>query len=133
MCAFLYYCFPERVAFIPKPFNSLKSNIMQQIKVPFGFKSFMIGNIVVYTGKIRIKTSADYLHLKLQNHTDHLMIYDCKNQCATLTFSTTSRVLNQQLIDAINNVLREMMHARIDAKYSRRTIEAIDYTDYLPY
>jgi hypothetical protein len=40
-------------------------------------------------------------------------------------------LLNNQLIDAINELLRQMMHARIDAKYSRRT--AYEPTDYLPY
>jgi hypothetical protein len=40
-------------------------------------------------------------------------------------------LLNNQLIDAINEILRQMMHARIDAKYSRRM--AYEPTDYLPY
>jgi hypothetical protein len=106
---------------------------MQKIQIAYGFKTISIGRLTIYTGKIRIKTSAQFLEHKLQNYLEHLSIYDCRNNCATISFEITSAILNNQLIDAINSILREMMHERIDAKYSRRTIEAIDYTDFLPY
>lgn len=108
---------------------------MQKIKIDYGFKTISIGSIAIYTGKIRIKASSDYLWHKLQNHCLHLHIYDCRNNCSTISFETTKFELNQQLIDAINSVLAEIMHARIDAKYSRPIpiIEKIEYVDDLPY
>lgn len=111
---------------------------MQQIIKPaYGFSSIKIGSVTVFTGKIRVKASASFLWNKLQNHTQHLMIYDCKNNCSTISFETVSAVLNTQLIDAINQVLREIMHSRIDAKYAPRVtkieINSFEYIDDLPY
>lgn len=110
---------------------------MQQIIKPaYGFSSIKIGSVTVFTGKIRVKASASFLWNKLQNHTQHLMIYDCKNNCSTISFETVSAVLNTQLIDAINQVLREIMHSRIDAKYAPRVtkieVSDFEYLD-LPY
>lgn len=111
---------------------------MQQIKTDFGFKTMRIGSITIHTGKIRIKTSADFLQHKLQNHLEHLVITErfCEKKFkhySTITFETTSTILNQQLIDAINQMLCQMMHARIDAKYSRRMVQEFEPTDYVPY
>jgi imidazoleglycerol phosphate dehydratase HisB len=109
---------------------------MQHIKTDFGFKTISIGSITIYTGKIRIKTPIGFLQHKLQNHLEHITITErlCTKHYryySTITFETTSALLNNQLIDAINELLRQMMHARIDAKYSRRT--AYEPNDYLPY
>ena len=110
---------------------------MQQIRTDFGFKTIRIGSITIHTGKIRIKTSAGFLQHKLQNHLEHLVINErfCTKTCkhySTITFETTSAILNQQLIDAINSMLCEMMHRRIDAKYAKRfELERIE--DYLPF
>ena len=111
---------------------------MQQIKTDFGFKTIAIGSITIYTGKIRIKTSADFLQHKLQNHLEHLVITErfcSKNfkHYSTITFETTSKILNQQLIDAINSILCEMMHARIDAKYSPKRFQILEPIDNLPF
>lgn len=110
---------------------------MQQIKTDFGFKTMRIGSITIYTGKIRIKSSVDFLQHKLQNHLEHLVITErfCEKKFkyySTITFETTSTILNQQLIDAINSILCEMMHARIDAKYSRKMAQYYEPID-LPY
>lgn len=112
---------------------------MQQIIKPaYGFNSINIGSLTIYTGKIRIKASASFLFNKLQNHCQHLRIYDCKNNCATISFETVSIILNNQLIDAINSTIAEIMHSRIDAKYAPRVSNKIEVSDYeyfidLPY
>lgn len=111
---------------------------MQQIKTDFGFKTIAIGSITIHTGKIRIKTPIGFLQHKLQNYLEHITITErlCPKHYkyySTITFETTSKILNQQLIDAINSILCEMMHARIDAKYSRRMVQEFEPTDYLPY
>ena len=117
-------------ASILKPSDSLKLQIMQTIKTPFGYSSFSIGNIVIYTGKIRVKTNKEFLINRLHHFAEHLTIIERTkfgqvgrmhsslgfNYC-TITFTTTSSVLNQQLINAISNVLAEIMHDRINLKY----------------
>ena len=111
---------------------------MQQIKTDFGFKTMRIGSITIHTGKIRIKTPIGFLQHKLQNYLEHITITErlCPKHYkhySTITFETTSTILNQQLIDAINQMLCQMMHARIDAKYSRRMVQEFEPTDYVPY
>lgn len=106
---------------------------MQQIKLPYGYKSFSIGTIAVFTGKIRIKHNPAYISNKLQNFAEHLLIsYSAKTNCSTITFSTTNFIRNQQLIAAINAMLAEIMHKRIDCKYSP-TFNREFVEDYLPF
>lgn len=96
---------------------------MQQFKVPYGFKQFNFSNVVVFTGKIRIKSNREYLVHKLQNWTEHLSFNESlskKNWFTTYTtieFSVTNNILNRQLINAIRSVMREIAHTRIDQKY----------------
>ena len=108
---------------------------MQTIKLPFGFKSFSIGTIIIYTGKIRIKSNCSHLMIALQNYSEHLLFTETsKNftRYTTITFSTTSVILNQQLISAINSILADIMHKRIDRKYHQLVaLESIE--DYLPF
>lgn len=115
--------------------TALKPHIMQTIKLPFGFKSFSIGNIIVYTGKIRIKSNCSDLMIALQNYSEHLQFTETSrnfNRYTTITFSTTSVILNQQLIGAINSRLAIIMHKRIDRKYHQLiALESIE--DYLPF
>ena len=106
---------------------------MQQIKLPYGYKSFSIGTIAVYTGKIRVKHNPAYINNQLQNFAEDLLIsYSVKTNCSTITFSTTNFIRNQQLIAAINAMLAKIMHNRIDYKYSA-TFNTEFVADYLPF
>lgn len=102
---------------------------MQMIKLPFGFKSFQIGNIVIFTGKIRIKSRKEDLMLKLQNYSEHLSFNESISKkngftCyTTITFSVTDYALNKRLISAIRNVMCEIAHKRIDAKYADHSLK----------
>lgn len=101
---------------------------MQMIKMPFGFKSFQIGSIIIFTGKIRIKARKEDLMLKLQNYSEHLSFMESRSKdwCTcytTITFSTTDYSLSRRLIGAIRNVMCEIAHKRIDAKYADHSLK----------
>lgn len=110
---------------------------MLKIKIPFGFKMIQIENhLVIYTGKIRIKAEPDALRLALQNYVEHLTFVQSRGSgtCTTITFCTTNVILKNQLMDAINQTLASIMHARIDRKYNRyATFDAENIEDYLPF
>jgi len=94
---------------------------MLKIKIPFGFKMISIDDrLIIYTGKIRIKAEPDFLMNALQNYQEHLTFVQSKGwgTCTTITFCTTNIVLKNQLMDAINQTLAQIMHARIDRKYN---------------
>jgi hypothetical protein len=94
---------------------------MLKIKIPFGFKMIQFDNLLtIYTGKIRIKASNDYLRLMLFDHLQHLTFTEGKNYCTTISFCTTDYKLNLTLIDAINDTLATIMHDRINIKYRKR-------------
>ena len=95
---------------------------MQQFKVPYGFKQFNFSNVVVFTGKIRIKSNKALLINRLQNWTEHLSFSESTGKNGfttyiTIEFSVTNNILNRQLINAIRSVMREIAHTRIDQKY----------------
>jgi len=108
---------------------------MLKIKIPFGYKMIQLDNLLtIYTGKIRIKADITDLNIALQNYQEHLSFTPGKNNCTTITFCTTSILLKNQLMTAINNTLADIMHKRIDQKYRNATVfnpEMID--DYLPF
>lgn len=109
---------------------------MQQFKVPYGFKQFNFSNVVVFTGKIRIKSNKEYLIHRLQNWTEHLTFTESYKNWSTYTtieFSVTNFTLNRQLINAIRSVMKELSHYRIDQKYGDcvQVIENIE--DLLPF
>ena len=105
---------------------------MQTIKTPFGYSSFRIGNIVIYTGKIRIRTNKEFLINRLHHFAEHLTIIERTkygkigkmhsslgfNYC-TISFTTTDAMINEELFKAISAVLAEIMHDRINFKYKQ--------------
>lgn len=95
---------------------------MLKIKIPFGFKMIQLDNLLtIYTGKIRIKAEPDHLKSMLLNYQDHLTFVQSRGwgTCTTITFCTTNFILRTELINAINDALRTIMHNRIDMKYNR--------------
>jgi hypothetical protein len=96
---------------------------MQMIKTNFGFKTISIGNITIYTGKIRIQVKSSNLASKLQNYAEHLTFRESVNTSSyktytTITFETTSLTLNKDLMRAIMLVMKDIAQARLDIKYS---------------
>lgn len=109
---------------------------MLKIKIPFGFKTIQLDNFMtIYTGKIRIKADANDLINALQNHLEHLTFTEGRNNCTTITFCTTSILLKNQLMNAINQLLAQIMHARIDRKYNcnATVFNPENIEDYLPF
>lgn len=106
---------------------------MLKIKIPFGFKMIQLDNLLtIYTGKIRIKADITDLNLALQNYQEHLTFTQGRNNCTTITFCTTNFILKNQLMDAINSTLADIMHARIDRKYHKAAFLDLE-KDYLPF
>jgi hypothetical protein len=108
---------------------------MLKIKIPFGFKTIQFDNLLtIYTGKIRIKANGNDLLNALQNYAEHLTFTEGRNNCTTITFCTTNYILRNQLMNAINNMLADIMHARIDQKYRGHQIfNPENIEDYLPF
>ncbi len=95
---------------------------MLNIKMPFGYNSFCFDHsFEIHTGKIRIKAHIDFIANKL-THCPSLRysISGNNNQYTIISFATTCFQTKEHLIEEINSVLCEIMHARIDAKYAKR-------------
>lgn len=103
-------------------------------KIPFGYSTLNVGNhLTLFTGKIRVKTSADDLR-SLFGHCAEVRIETGTNNCSIITFVTTSATVNDRIIRDISSMLCDLMHKRIDAKYNRfNEPVVIGYIDELPY
>lgn len=105
-------------------------------KIPFGYSSVNISNhLTVFTGKIRVKTSAEELRKSL-SHCSEVRIENGSNNCSIITFATTNALANDRIIKDINSILCDLMHKRIDAKYNRSSGPVVVgkiWIDDLPY
>lgn len=98
----------------------------KNIRTEFGFKTVSVGNINVYTGKIRIKGSEVFLRSNLWNYMQHLRFSETFKKNAfytTISFETTNAKLNGELMRAIMELMRSIAHERIDSKYNMYTPE----------
>jgi hypothetical protein len=107
---------------------------MQTIKIPFGYESFNIGSHSIHTLKIRVKSSCVNLHTRFPMDIASLISFteSDNNRCVlytTMQLVTTDYVEFTKVRNAINKVLAEIMHERIDAKYGIRNLEK-KYIDY---
>jgi hypothetical protein len=102
-----------------------------KLQVPYGYNTFIIDNLLcVYTAKIRVKlavkdTISEPLRAVLQKFT----ITKGKNDCTIISYAVTSSIENAQNIEMINAVLCEVMHKRINAKYSPKVKQYSDYNE----
>lgn len=114
---------------------------MQTIKIPYGYKSFGIGNISIHTLKIRVKSSCVNLHTRFPMDIASLISFTESDRnrytlYTTMQLVTTDYVEYTKVRNAINAVLAEIMHERIDAKYAPKVrepqepIEVFDWDDY---
>jgi len=98
---------------------------MQTIKIPFGYQSFNIGNISIHTLKIRVKSSCNDLHTRFPMDIAPLLSFT-ESDNNRYTLYTTMQLVTTDYVEftkvryAINKVLAEIMHERIDAKYGLR-------------
>ena len=87
-----------------------------KLQVSYGYNTVVIDNLLcVYTGKIRVK---------LANEEDINEWYGLgfniirgKNGCIIVSYAVTSSIEHHNNITTINNLLCDIMHKRIDAKY----------------
>ncbi len=115
--------------------NNLKYlHIMQTtIKIPFGYNTFSIGSHSIHTLKIRVKSSCNDLHTRFPMDIASMISFtETDKNCTlftTMQFITSDYVEHISIRNAINKVLAEIMHERIDAKYGIRnhTKKYIDY------
>lgn len=107
-----------------------------KVKIPYGFSSFQIGTIDVFTGKIRIKCQREVLESKLQHCNGHLQFSEVwKNfkYYTTIHFQTSYPSVNQDLIREIRGVMCELAHQRIDEKYGVMNNAITTEIEDLPY
>ena len=93
---------------------------MSNITQPYGYKVFSIGNITVYSAKIRVKadyTDFDFMFVSMANN-HPVIISNHKNNCVAISWATTDYIVHNMYRELLNNKLASIMHARIDAKYS---------------
>jgi hypothetical protein len=93
---------------------------MSNITQPYGYKVFSIGNITVYSAKIRVKadyTDFDFMFVSMANN-HPVIISNHKNNCVAISWATTDYIVHKMYRELLNNKLASIMHARIDAKYS---------------
>lgn len=107
---------------------------MLHIKMPFGYNSICLDRtFVLYTGKIRVKSSIEDCK-KAIGHQPQLFFRESTKGCTIISFTTTCAETNDFLIQEINTMLANIMHARIDAKYAPKvwepTIATFNWEDF---
>lgn len=107
---------------------------MLHIKMPFGYNSICLDRtFVLHTGKIRIKADHSFIATTLMHCTQlQYKVTGNNSEYTTVSFATACSQTNDHLIAEINAMLAKIMHARIDAKYAKKTwepemVEAFDW------
>jgi hypothetical protein len=96
---------------------------MLHIKMPFGYSSVSLDRkFAIFTGKIRVKESLLNV-TKVLSHHPQLTFIEGKNGCTIISYATMCLQTNDFLIQEINTMLANIMHARIDAKYAPKVWE----------
>jgi hypothetical protein len=99
--------------------------MLNNIKQPYGYKTFTIGTITVYSAKIRVKaehTDFDFMYTSMANN-HPVMISIHKNNCVAISWTTTDYIVHNMYRELLNNKLASIMHARIDSKYAKHAPE----------
>jgi hypothetical protein len=105
---------------------------MKYINPEFGYNIVCVGqDVFVYTGKIRVKA-------KMNELTDgpicsfvEARFCNSKNNCVIVSFATTNSETFEELIQATNKTIANIMHRRIDAKYAKKEYD-LETSSYLP-
>jgi hypothetical protein len=102
-----------------------------KLQVPYGYNTFVIDNLLcVYTAKIRVKLAHENdIHDWYSIPGNRFTIIRGKNDCIIISYAVTSSITNEENIEIINSMLRNIMHARIDAKYLPKVKQYSDYDE----
>jgi hypothetical protein len=92
---------------------------MVNITIPYGYSTFLVGNVAVYTGKLRIKQDLtdvwEYIN-GLPNNSS-ITAYEGKNRCTIIRWSTTDAMQAADYGKAMRSYMAGIMHKRIAWKY----------------
>ena len=99
-----------------------------KLQVSYGYNTVVIDNLLcVYTAKIRVKLANEEDINEWFN--THFNIIRGKNGCIIVSYAVTSSIEHHNNITIINNLLCNIMHKRIDAKYSPKVKQYDDYNE----
>jgi len=100
---------------------------MKYIDPGFGYNTVYIGSaMIVFTGRIRVKAKMSELKTFILKSFTEIMYSESTKGCVILSYATIDKERNQNIIEAINMTLAEIMHKRIDEKYSKKVFEEYD-------
>lgn len=93
--------------------------MLNKINVPFGYNIMQVGNMHLYTGKIRVKTDLETVNdfFSVEDRMVGVSTYYGKNNTVVITWVITSHDMHQSLISVMNRLLAYVMHKRIAYKY----------------
>jgi hypothetical protein len=90
---------------------------------PYGYNSFTIGTLVIYSAKIRVKADISVFDHMLNSMMleDHpVIVTHHKNNCVAVSWTTTNYNVHTMYKELVDSILACIMHERIDAKYARK-------------
>lgn len=93
--------------------------MLSSVSVPYGYNRIRVGSVLVYSAKLRVKT--DYETIKtylLKDPALQVGVYPGKKPgIMIITWTTADEYLHKKYQAHMNQMLAEIMHNRIDAKY----------------
>ena len=104
--------------------------MLTKIELPFGYNMLEIGNVLVHTGKIRVKTDLQTVNdfFSLEDRMNGVRAYYGKNNTVIVSWTTVNCDMHTQLIRGMNALLAHVMHKRIAYKYGEVLEPEVDLT-----
>jgi hypothetical protein len=93
---------------------------MQNVQIPYGYRSFNVGGVKVFTGKIRVRTELEKVHdtLKRYGRTDHeFTVHKGKSNCIIIQWATTDDWQHRRHVMYVCDLLTVIMCERTVNKY----------------
>lgn len=93
--------------------------MVNSVSVPYGYNVIRVGSVNVFTAKLRVKEDYNtaWTHL-CKDMADPISVYSGKKEgTLIITWTTIDQHQHSKCISKMNDLLAEIMHARIDAKY----------------
>lgn len=102
--------------------------MLNKINVPFGYNIMQVGNMHLYTGKIRVKTDLETVNdfFSVEDRMLGVSTYYGKNNTVVITWVITSHDMHHELIKTMNRLLAHVMHKRIAYKYGEIVEPAVE-------
>ena len=101
--------------------------MLNNIKQPYGYKTFTIGTITIYSAKIRVKAESNMFERMWNSAVAQhpVSISNNKNNCVAISWTTTDYIVHNMYRELLNDILASIMHERVTKKYAK---EVPDYT-----